>query len=76
MFQELQSINGLLTATKQTVSIVELGRRLRKCARLGNTEQVHELMTKGAPFTTDWVYLKNNKNAVLDVCYHLMFCAF
>lgn len=39
----------------QAVSIVELGKKLLKAAREGDAVQVRELMSKGAPFTTDWV---------------------
>ncbi|XP_066993319.1 GA-binding protein subunit beta-1 [Anabrus simplex] len=36
-------------------SLVELGKKLLLSAREGDTEQVRTLMSKGAPFTTDWL---------------------
>ncbi|GLV44130.1 Ada2a-containing complex component 3 [Carabus blaptoides fortunei] len=48
-------ITGRFMQRAQTVSIVELGKRLLKAARDGETEQVRELMGKGAPFTSDWL---------------------
>lgn len=35
--------------------MVELGKQLLHSAKNGDTEAVHELMCRGAPFTTDWV---------------------
>lgn len=37
------------------MSLVDLGKQLLECAKLGETEDVRLLMTNGAPFTTDWV---------------------
>ncbi|XP_067136040.1 GA-binding protein subunit beta-1 isoform X2 [Centruroides vittatus] len=37
------------------MSLVDLGKRLLESARLGETEEVRQLMTNGAPFTTDWL---------------------
>lgn len=34
---------------------MDLGRSLLEAAREGNTERVYEFMSKGAPFTTDWL---------------------
>lgn len=36
-------------------SLVELGKRLLACAKEGDTEGVRQLMSRGAPFTTDWL---------------------
>jgi ankyrin repeat protein len=36
-------------------SQVELGKRLLASARDGDAEEVRHLMSKGAPFTTDWL---------------------
>ena len=36
-------------------SLVELGRKLLTCAKEGDTEGVRVLMSRGAPFTTDWL---------------------
>lgn len=49
-----------------TVSIMDLGKQLLECAKEGETKKVHELMCRGAPFTTDWVCrsfvkIKNSK---------------
>lgn len=41
--------------TSSTVSIMDLGKMLLVCAKDGDTSKVHELMSRGAPFTTDWV---------------------
>lgn len=38
-----------------TISIHELGKQLLKAAGEGNIEEIRTLMTKGAPFTADWV---------------------
>lgn len=38
-----------------TVAVVELGKQLLVAAKEGQVDVVRELMTKGAPFTTDWV---------------------
>lgn len=38
-----------------TLSLVELGKRLLESAKKGDTDQVRALMSRGAPFTTDWL---------------------
>lgn len=43
------------TRSQDALSIVELGKQLLISARNGDTETVHELMCRGAPFTTDWL---------------------
>uniref|UniRef100_A0A182JKA0 Uncharacterized protein n=1 Tax=Anopheles atroparvus TaxID=41427 RepID=A0A182JKA0_ANOAO len=35
--------------------ITDLGKSLLAAARTGNTEKVHELMKRGAPFSADWL---------------------
>lgn len=45
--------------TASTVSIMDLGKMLLVCAKDGDTSKVHELMSRGAPFTTDWVRFLN-----------------
>lgn len=45
--------------TTSTVSIMDLGKMLLVCAKDGDTAKVHELMSRGAPFTTDWVHITN-----------------
>ncbi|XP_069669065.1 GA-binding protein subunit beta-1-like isoform X2 [Periplaneta americana] len=50
--------SGNLTAVRPCVpalSLVELGKKLLLSAKEGNTEHVRHLMSKGAPFTTDWL---------------------
>lgn len=39
----------------EAMSLVDLGKRLLESAKLGETEEVRQLMTNGAPFTTDWL---------------------
>lgn len=41
--------------TKPVVSVMDLGKMLLHCSREGETAKVRELMSRGAPFTTDWV---------------------
>lgn len=47
-------LNDMLTKTQQ-VSIMDLGKQLLEAAGNGQSNKVHELMCRGAPFTTDWV---------------------
>ncbi|XP_064470978.1 GA-binding protein subunit beta-1-like [Ornithodoros turicata] len=37
------------------LSLVDLGKQLLEAAKNGETEEVRQLMTSGAPFTTDWL---------------------
>lgn len=39
----------------QSISINTLGKHLLKAAGDGDVEEIKSLMTKGAPFTADWV---------------------
>ncbi|GFG39480.1 hypothetical protein Cfor_12439 [Coptotermes formosanus] len=51
-------VSGNVTTVRQcgpALSLVELGKKLLLSAREGDTEQVRLLMSKGAPFTTDWL---------------------
>lgn len=48
----------LIPSRTPTVSIVELGKKLLSSAKNGDTEDVRDLMSRGAPFTTDWVSQK------------------
>lgn len=43
------------TLPKANVSIMDYGKMLLQFAKEGETKKVHELMSRGAPFTTDWV---------------------
>lgn len=47
---------GTLVETERTqLTLAELGKTLLIKAQEGDTEQVRELMARGAPFTTDWL---------------------
>lgn len=48
-------INVLHQPKTPALSIMDLGKQLRECAGQGQTNKVHDLMCRGAPFTTDWV---------------------
>jgi hypothetical protein len=51
-------VSGNVTTVRPctpTLSLVELGKKLLLSAKDGDTDQVRLLMSKGAPFTTDWV---------------------
>ncbi|KAJ1527651.1 hypothetical protein ONE63_007613 [Megalurothrips usitatus] len=39
----------------QTVAVVELGKQLLLAAKDGQVDMVRDLMSRGAPFTTDWL---------------------
>ncbi|XP_058062794.1 ankyrin repeat and KH domain-containing protein mask-like [Anopheles bellator] len=40
---------------KYQAAITDLGKALLQAAKVGCTEKVHELMSRGAPFTADWL---------------------
>lgn len=46
--------NDMLSKTQQ-VSIMDMGKQLLEAAANDEPSKVHELMCRGAPFTTDWV---------------------
>ncbi|XP_055607067.1 uncharacterized protein LOC129754856 [Uranotaenia lowii] len=48
-------INGSMGLQKPQNAITDLGKALLQAAKTGNTEKVHELMSRGAPFTADWL---------------------
>jgi GA-binding protein transcription factor beta len=48
----------------EKLSLVDLGKRLLEASRNGQAEVVKQLMTNGAPFTTDWV----NNNSLVYQC--------
>lgn len=50
-------MNGALGIQKPQTVITDLGKALLQAAKTGNTEKVHELMSRGAPFTADWVII-------------------
>lgn len=41
--------------SQPSVSVNELGKQLLKAAADGTIDKVKQLLTKGAPFTADWV---------------------
>uniref|UniRef100_A0A2M4AJV7 Putative ga binding protein beta chain transcription factor n=2 Tax=Anopheles triannulatus TaxID=58253 RepID=A0A2M4AJV7_9DIPT len=45
---------GFATGKFQSI-VTDLGKALLQAAKLGNTDKVHELMSRGAPFTADWL---------------------
>ena len=55
----LPQSNQAASVIKNTsgMSLVDLGKRLLDAAKRGETEEVRTLMSNGAPFTTDWVYM-------------------
>ena len=58
VFQILTGQNVVdVTANRsaQTLAVVELGKKLLVAAREGQVDVVRDLMSRGAPFTTDWV---------------------
>ncbi|PNF26646.1 hypothetical protein B7P43_G06839 [Cryptotermes secundus] len=51
-------VSGNVTTVRPcapALSLVELGKKLLLSAKEGDTDQVRLLMSKGAPFTTDWL---------------------
>ncbi|XP_055321461.1 GA-binding protein subunit beta-1 [Sitodiplosis mosellana] len=53
---ELGNVINVLNQPKPpTISIMDLGKQLLESAREGQTNKVHDLMCRGAPFTTDWL---------------------
>lgn len=53
---ELGNVINVLNQPKAPQpSIMDLGKQLLESAREGQTKRVHDLMCRGAPFTTDWV---------------------
>ncbi|GLD69072.1 GA-binding protein subunit beta-2 [Lates japonicus] len=46
---------GWLLTNLDTMSLVDLGKRLLEAARKGQDDEVRNLMANGAPFTTDWL---------------------
>lgn len=49
----MDSVEVTLVPTDKAMSLVDLGKRLLESAKFGNTDEVRQLMTNGAPFTTD-----------------------
>ena len=42
-------------AIKSSITVMDLGKMLLQYCREGETSKVHDLMCRGAPFSTDWV---------------------
>lgn len=53
------------------LTLAELGKTLLIKAQEGDTEQVRELMAKGAPFTTDWVSFNARHANVFCFCLYV-----
>lgn len=58
-------INVLNQPKTPTLSIMDLGKQLLECAKDGQTSKVHDLMCRGAPFTTDWVCALQQFNSIV-----------
>lgn len=54
-FVPVGMMNGIMGLQKPQTVITDLGKALLQAAKTGNTEKVHELMSRGAPFTADWL---------------------
>ncbi|XP_065093761.1 uncharacterized protein Atac3 [Ochlerotatus camptorhynchus] len=54
-FVPVGMMNGTMSIQKPQTVITDLGKALLQAAKTGNTEKVHELMSRGAPFTADWL---------------------
>ncbi|KXJ83661.1 hypothetical protein RP20_CCG003603 [Aedes albopictus] len=54
-FVPVGMMNGTMGIQKPQTVITDLGKSLLQAAKTGNTEKVHELMSRGAPFTADWL---------------------
>ncbi|XP_001663445.2 GA-binding protein subunit beta-2 [Aedes aegypti] len=54
-FVPVGMMNGTIGMQKPQTVITDLGKALLQAAKTGNTEKVHELMSRGAPFTADWL---------------------
>ncbi|XP_058457918.1 uncharacterized protein LOC131434790 [Malaya genurostris] len=54
-FVPVGMMNGSVSIQKPQTVITDLGKALLQAAKTGNTEKVHELMSRGAPFTADWL---------------------
>lgn len=52
---DVNNVIGAGMKSASTISVMDLGKMLLQYAKDGDTAKVHELMTRGAPFTTDWV---------------------
>lgn len=56
----MENGNNISNQSKTTSpSLMDLGKQLLEYAREGKTAKVHEMMCRGAPFTSDWVFKIN-----------------
>uniref|UniRef100_A0A182NIF7 Uncharacterized protein n=1 Tax=Anopheles dirus TaxID=7168 RepID=A0A182NIF7_9DIPT len=53
--ESLEKFTNSIGGGKYQTVITDLGKALLQAARIGNTEKVHSLMSRGAPFTADWL---------------------
>ncbi|XP_053674388.1 serine/threonine-protein phosphatase 6 regulatory ankyrin repeat subunit C [Anopheles nili] len=53
--ESMEKFSNSIGGGKYQTVITDLGKALLQAARIGNTEKVHELMSRGAPFTADWL---------------------
>lgn len=57
--KECSNNGGAKDMSPQTMTVMDLGKLLLHYTQTGETAKVQELMTRGAPFTTDWVITIN-----------------
>ncbi|KAK3931141.1 GA-binding protein subunit beta-1 [Frankliniella fusca] len=55
LLTEQSIVDVTANRSAQTIAVVELGKQLLLAAKDGQVETVRDLMSKGAPFTTDWL---------------------
>lgn len=55
----IPSVKADKAETKHSMSVMDLGKLLLQFCKDGDTAKVHELMCRGAPFSTDWVRIKS-----------------
>lgn len=59
------SNNSSSNAALSNVTIHELGKQLLKVAANGNADDLKTLLSKGAPFTADWVSISLDERNLL-----------
>ncbi|XP_026286477.1 GA-binding protein subunit beta-1 isoform X2 [Frankliniella occidentalis] len=55
LLTEQSIVDVTANRSAQTIAVVELGKQLLIAAKDGQVDTVRDLMSKGAPFTTDWL---------------------
>jgi len=56
--QTVPTVTNVVTTSNlstTTLSLVDLGKRLLDASKRGDASEIRNLMSSGAPFTTDWV---------------------